>query len=210
MINYQSPYPNYIHQLFITPSKHLYVLKDQRLKWQDKAMDTKLEKIEKADKEHVIYYIVADHYSSAFYTELRTNKTLLSPIEFLIRAWKKKSENFFHGVPGQLIVPTTVSKKYPEIKNWLQQLNVGIVPPDSGFYAGIHQVRNWEKEVAGIISFHKFLKKTPCMLNDLYAEIPKTLQRANERELNRFGNRLTRKQLWGKSIEGRPPIRAID
>ena len=34
MINrYSSPYPNYIHQLFVTPSKHLYVLKDRRLKW---------------------------------------------------------------------------------------------------------------------------------------------------------------------------------
>lgn len=47
MINrYRSPYPNYIHQLFITPSKHLYALKDRRLKWQDKAMEVKLDKIE--------------------------------------------------------------------------------------------------------------------------------------------------------------------
>ena len=40
MLNhYRSPYPNYIHQLFITPSKHLYVLKDKRLKWQSKALE---------------------------------------------------------------------------------------------------------------------------------------------------------------------------
>lgn len=173
-------------------------------------MDVKLDKIEATDKEHVIYYIIADHYSSAFYTELRTNRTLLSPIEFLICAWKKKPDFFFHGVPEHLIVPATVSKKYPEIKNWLQQQKVGIVPPSSGFYAGVQQVKNWEKEVAGIISYHNFSKKTPCTLDDLYTEIPKTLQRANNREINRLGTCLTRKQLWEMLAEDRPSIQYID
>ncbi|MEW7980905.1 MAG: hypothetical protein AB2813_14230 [Candidatus Sedimenticola endophacoides] len=58
MINrYSSPYPNYIHQLFVTPSKHLYVLKDRRLKWQDKAMEVQLDK-------QVCRYLVKDFGTS--------------------------------------------------------------------------------------------------------------------------------------------------
>lgn len=206
---YSSPHPNYIHQLFVTPSKHLYVLKDRRLKWQDKAMEVQLDKVEEADKEHVVHYIVADHTSSAFYAELRASKTLITPIEFLTRAWAKKPDFFFHGVPEQLIVPTGISNKYPEINDWLKQLQVGLVPPPSGFYAGIHQVRNWEKDVANTISFHDHLEKTPCTLDNLRPSIARTLQMANDREINRPGIRMTRKQLWEMPIEGRPPIRVM-
>lgn len=210
MINrYSSPYPNYIHQLFVTPSKHLYVLKDRRLKWQDKAMEVQLDKVEEADKEHVVHYIVADHTSAAFYAELRTSKTLISPSEFLTRAWAKKTDFFFHGLPEQLIVPAAVSNKYPEINDWLEHLLVGLVPPPSGFYAGVHQVRNWEKDVANTISFHDYLEKTPCTLENLRPSIARALQMANDSEINRPGIRMTRKRLWEMPIEGRPPIRVM-
>lgn len=210
MINrYSSPYPNYIHQLFVTPSKHLYVLKDRRLKWQDKAMEVQLDKVEDADKEHVVHYIVADHTSAAFYAELRTSKTLISPSEFLTRAWAKKPDFFFHGLPEQLIVPAAVSNKYPEINDWLEHLHVGLVPPPSGFYAGVHQVRNWEKDVANTVSFHDYLEKTPCTLDNLRPSIARTLQMANDSEINRPGIRMTRRQLWEMPIEGRPPIRVM-
>ncbi len=210
MINhYRSPYPNYIHQLFITPSKHLYALKDRRLKWQDKAMEVKLDKIEEADKEHAVHYIVADHTSAAFYAELRTSKTLMTPSEFLTRAWKEKPDFFFHGIPEYMIVPTAVSNKYPEIVGWLEQLDVGLVPPSSGFQAGIHQVRNWEKDVANSISFHSYFEKTPCTLDNISVNIAKALQMANDSEINRPGIRMTRKQLWAMPVEGRPAIRVL-
>ncbi|MBB4844328.1 hypothetical protein HNP55_002864 [Paucibacter oligotrophus] len=211
MINrYRSPYPNYIHQLFITPSKHLYALKDRRLKWQDKAMEVKLDKIEGADKEHVVHYIVADHTSAAFYAEMRTNKTLMTPIEFLMRAWKKKSDFFFHGVPEHVIVPTAVSSKYPEVRGWLEQLGVGLIPPSSGFQAGIHQVRTWENDVANSISLHSYLEKTPCTLDNISVNLAKALRMANDGEINRPGVRMSRKQLWGMQVENRPPIRYME
>jgi hypothetical protein len=210
MLNrYRSPYSNYAHQLFITPSKHLYVLKDRRVKWQDKAMEVNLEKIEAADKEHVVHYIVADHASAAFYAELSTSKALMSPIEFLTRAWRKKPDFFFHGLPEYVLVPTIVSHKYPEIDGWLEQLGVGLIPPSSGFQAGAHQVRNWEKELANNIGFHNFAKKTPYTLDNIFADIDTVLERANEREISRPGIRMTRKQLWEMPIEGRPPVRAL-
>lgn len=210
MINrYSSPYPNYIHQLFITPSKHLYVLKDQRMKWQDKAMDVKLNNIEQAEKEHVVHYILADHTSSAFYAELRTSKSLITPIEFLTRAWKKKTTFFFHGVPEQLIVPTTVSNKYPEINDWLEQLDIGLVSPLSGFYAGIHQVRNWENDVANNISAYNYFNEDPCTLENINAKIVQILQAANDSKINRNSINKTRRKIWERSREGIPPIRII-
>lgn len=211
MINhYRSPYPNYIHQLFITPSKHIYVLKDRRLKWQDKAMDVKLDKLEGVSKEHIVHYIVADHNSAAFYAELRTSETLVTPVEFLTRAWKMKPDFFFHGIPEHLIVPTAVSNKYPEVDDWLEKLGVSLVPPSSGFQAGIHQVRNWEKEVANSISFHNHLEKTPCTLDNISVQLSKSLQIVNDSDINRPGIRMTRKQLWEKSLAGQPPIRSMD
>jgi hypothetical protein len=210
MLNrYSSPYPNYIHQLFITPSKHLYVLKDKRLKWQTKAMEVKLDGLEESEREHVVHYILADHTSAAFYAELATSKTLMNPTEFLTRAWSHKPEFFFHGVPENLIVPTAVTGKYQKVEDWLKQLNVRIVPPPSGFYAGIHQVRNWEKDVASAISFHDYLEKTPCTMDVLRSKTKQILEMANDSQINRPGIRMTRRQLWEMPVEGRPPVRIL-
>ena len=210
MLNhYRSPYPNYIHQLFITPSKHLYVLKDKRLKWQSKALEVKLDGIEDVEREHLVHYVLADHTSAAFYAEVGTSKTLVHPTEFLTRAWSQKPDFFFHGIPENLIVPTAVSKKYPNVEGWLQQLGVRIVPPPSGFYAGIHQVKNWEKDVANHISFHEYLEKTPCTLEVLRSKNLRMLEMANDSQINRPGIRMTRKQLWELPVEGRPPLRVM-
>lgn len=56
---YRTPHPNYVHLLFVTPSKHLHVLKDGRLKWQDKPMEVKLREISSSDREHVVYFLLA-------------------------------------------------------------------------------------------------------------------------------------------------------
>lgn len=209
MNSYRSPYPNFIHQLFITPSKHLFVFKDQRLKWQERAIEVSLDKVDTLDKEQVVHYIVADHASGAFYAELRTSKALISPDEFLTRAWIWKSDFFFHGVPESLIVPATISSKFPEISEWLTQLHVNLVPPPSGFYAGIHQVRNWEKCVANAISVHEHLEKTPCTLGHIRPRITRMLQTANDCKISRSGISMTRKQLWEMPVDGRPSIRLM-
>lgn len=122
MINhYSSPYPNYIHQLFITPSKHLYVLKDKPMKWQSKALEVKLDGVEDAEREHLIHYVLADHTSAAFYAEVGTSKTLVSPTEFLMRAWSQKPDFFFHGIPENVIVPAAC-RKVPECRRLAQTI----------------------------------------------------------------------------------------
>lgn len=206
---YSSPYPNYIHQLFITPSKHLHVLKDKRLKWQNKAMEVQLDGIERADREHVVHYILSDHNSSAFYAEIGTSKAMEEPTAFLARAWSKKPGHFFHGLPENLIVPAAVQSKYPRIMDWLKQLDIQAVPPSSGFYAGIHQVRNWEKDVASAVSFHDSLENTPCTMGVLCSKTMQIMEMSNGNRINRPGVRLTRQQLWERAVEGRPPIRPM-
>lgn len=209
MQSYSSPYPNYLHQLFITPSKHLHVLKDGRLKWQDKAMDVALEGIDKSDRENIVHYIVSDHTSSAFYAEMHTSRSLVSPKDFLIRAWSEKPNFFFCGVPKHLVVPAVVMGKFPEVGDFLDRQGVIHFPPSSGFYAGVHQVRNWEKDVASVVSFHNYLEKTPCTAANIAPGLARALEFANDREINRPGVRLSRKQLWCLPVEGKPAHRGL-
>jgi hypothetical protein len=207
--HYSSPFRNFVHQLFITPSKHLYVLKDGRLKWQDKAMDVALEKIEASERVHVVHYVVADHTSSAFYAEMHTSKALTSPQDFLTRAWSTKPDFFFRGIPQNIIVPTLVLQRFPELNGFLDQLEVGNVPPTSGFQAGIHQVRNWEKDIAMALSFHTYLEKTPCTMANLAPGLSRLLIQANDRQINRPGIRMTRKQLWEMPVDDQPALRTM-
>lgn len=72
----KSPYPNFAHQLFISPSKHLYLKKKHRVKWQNKAMEVTIYGIEDSGREHLVHYIISGHYSAAFYAEIGTSKTL--------------------------------------------------------------------------------------------------------------------------------------
>ena len=169
----------------------------------------KLDGIEDVEREHLVHYVLADHTSAAFYAEVGTSKTLVNPADFLTRAWSQKPDFFFQGIPENLVVPTAVSKKYPEVSDWLKQLDVRIVPPASGFYAGIHQVKNWEKDVANHISFHEYLEKAPCTLEVLCSKTLRMLEMANDSQINRPGIRMTRKQLWEMPVEGRPPLRVM-
>lgn len=174
-------------------------------------MVVKLGMVEATHREHIVHYVVADHASAAFYAELRTSRTLITPVEFLTRAWRKKPDFFFHGIPERLVVPNAVSNKYGEIDDWLNRLGVDRVTPSSGFYAGVHQIRNWEKDLATCIRFRNFLGKSLCTLDNIDAVAAETLQKAHDRKINRRpGIRKTRQQLWEMAVEGRPPVRLMD
>jgi hypothetical protein len=208
MINrYRTTYPNHYHQLFVTPSKHLYVLKDGRVKWQSKPMETSLDRIGETRQEHIVHYILADHASAAFYAEMRTSKSLTGPAEFLQRAWAKKADFFFHGLPEFLVVPATVAHTFPEIDPWVMQMDVVALAPSSGFAAGVHHVKNWERELAFTVRSYEYRYGKPCTLDDLQNSIANTLNEANKREILRNGARMTRRQLWELEIDGRPAIR---
>lgn len=194
LVRYQTPHPNYAHQLFVTPSKHVHVLKDGRLKWQSKAMEVKLQGVSSADREHVVYFLLADHCSAAFYAEVHLGRSLPSVKDFLGRAWRKKENHFFHGLPVVAVVPKTVTQLDPEISAFIESCGVEQVEPESGFQAGVHQIRNFEKAFVNSLSFY-----ADATIADVAKLSEKTMRWLNDSLLPRAG--ATRRQVWERGVD---------
>ena len=186
---YRTPHPNYAHLLFVTPSKHLHVLKDGRLKWQDKPMEVKLREISSSDREHVVYFLLADHCSSAFYAEVHSCRRLPSAKDFLARAWRKKEDHFFHGLPIMAVVPKTVEQMDPDIRVFVESHGVKPAEAESGFKAGVHQIRNFEKSFANSMCWHP-----DATIADVGKYTDEAMRRLNESPLSRTGE--TRRAMW--------------
>jgi hypothetical protein len=65
-VHYQTNYSIEVHQLIICISKHLYVTKSGPIKYQQKSFDVSLAKVDKAEKEHLVHYLIRDHFSGVF------------------------------------------------------------------------------------------------------------------------------------------------
>lgn len=133
---YRSLYPNHVHQLAVSVSKHFYVSKSGLLKYQKKAFDIKLENIHNAEKNHLIVYSLRDHCSGLYYVEIAFKSDFYSVQSFLYRAWKEKSGIAFCGLPDCLMIPNTVQKVFPDTSDEVIQQGVELVPVTSGFQSG--------------------------------------------------------------------------
>lgn len=92
---YQSKCPNDVHQLVVSVSKHLYILKNGQVTYQKKPLEVDLLNCRDSTKDHVVHYLIKDHFSGALYGEVSPSSNLLSLGEFLYRAWSpKKSVRF--------------------------------------------------------------------------------------------------------------------
>lgn len=189
--SYRTPHPNYVHLLFVTPSKHLHVLKDGRLKWQSKPMEVKLREISKSDREHVVYFLLADHFSSALYAEVHSCRRLPSARDFLTRAWRKKEDHFFHGLPSMAVVPKTVEQMDPGIRVFVESHGVTPAEAESGFKAGVHQIRNFEKSFVNSMFGH-----ADATIYDAPKHTHEAMRWLNESPLSRSGE--TRRAMWEK------------
>ena len=58
-----SEYSNQLHQLLVSVSKHLYFGSDGQVKYQEKPMEVNISNCSKSRREHLVYYILRDHYS---------------------------------------------------------------------------------------------------------------------------------------------------
>ena len=87
---YRSDYTNQVHQLIVSVSKHFYILKSGDLMHRRKPMEIKLPKIEQSPREHIVHYLIRDHFSGAFYAEMCSARAMMPLEEFLYRAWSKK------------------------------------------------------------------------------------------------------------------------
>lgn len=155
---YKTDYPNQVHQLLISLSRHIYVSKTGEIHFQKKPFDYNLRNVNGSSKIHIVHYILKDHYSGVFYAEICTHLDLIKAEEFLYRAWSKK-ENFpFCGMPHVLSVPKNVLEFAPGLTGLIDALKIKRFEPTSGYQAGIREIRTWEDEINFAIVFTPSLK----------------------------------------------------
>lgn len=141
---YRSDYPNQVHQLIVSVSKHFFLTKNGRVKFQKKKLEYSLANLQQSEKELVVHYLVRDHFSGAFYAEA-TSSLQLNPVEeFLTRAWSIKDEYVFCGQPENLSIPRTVSDAFPNLLSWVDSHGITRFDVTSGFQGGIRDVPTWE------------------------------------------------------------------
>lgn len=144
---YYSEYPNQVHQLSVSVSKHIYANRTGQLKFQKKPFDFDLANVRTADRTHVLHYLIRDHFSGAFYAEICASDAIAPVQDFLIRAWSIKREYLFCGVPDHISIPKTVASSFASICSFVQSLGVEPHEPTSGFHAGVRDIKTWEEYV---------------------------------------------------------------
>ena len=145
---YVTTHSNQVQQVSVTVSKHLMVLKDGRLKWQWKAIDTvNTRNFRDSRTRHVVHYIIRDHFSGAFYAEVSTSTEFLDIADFLYRAWTAKKASSFSGIPRGLTVAATVMEMFPGMPNLLRHYGIVLIKATSGFQSGVRDIRTWEEAV---------------------------------------------------------------
>ncbi len=147
ILTYRTEYPNQVHQLTVSVSKHYFVTKDGILKFQHKPMEVQLEKIRGSDKTHIVHYVVRDHFSGLFYSEVALSSYLIPLKEFLYRVWSRKEDYLFCGIPDLLAIPKTVEIVFPSIKQSVALLGVKFPKVTSGFQGGVRDVKTIEEDM---------------------------------------------------------------
>lgn len=140
-VQYASKYPNHVHQLMVSVSRHLYAGADGLLKYQKKPMEVTLTKLHASSRRHCIIYTLRDHTSGVLYAELGFSPTLLPLKGFLARAWRKKPDYPFCGLPELLTFPASVRNAFPGIAEEIERLGIGLVGVTSGFQGGVRDIR---------------------------------------------------------------------
>lgn len=147
-----SDYSNQLHQLLVSVSRHYYFGNDGYLRYQKKPLDVDLKNALKSRKEHLIYYILRDHYSGTFVFRMATTRRPLPLADFLYYAWseEKKEEKFIYGLPDALFVPKTVTTD--GLFAALESLDIMPLHPQSGFASGVRIFRDIEQLLSYYLS----------------------------------------------------------
>jgi hypothetical protein len=144
--------------MLVSVSRHLYITADRRVLYQRKPFGLSLEKAGQSRKNHLVHYLIRDHFSGHFYAEASESKDLISAGAFVYRAWSVKEEHSFRGVPETLSVPATVARVFKNLPEFVQGWGVHVIEPPSGFEAGVRDLRTWEDQVVFDATFgeHSF------------------------------------------------------
>jgi hypothetical protein len=157
-VRYVSNYPNEVHQLVVAVSRHIRITSTGLLHFQKKPMEVSLLTLGDASKEHIVHYMIRDHFSGVFYGEMHPSASLIPVEDFLFRAWSQKQECLFCGAPEGLSIPETVNKAFPSLRPILPAWNIEEIKVTSGFQGGIRDIRTWEDYIRQFASLRDDLK----------------------------------------------------
>jgi tetratricopeptide (TPR) repeat protein len=137
-------YSNQLHQLLVSVSQHLYFGKDGYVKYQKKPFDINIKNCHKSPKEHLVYYILRDHFSGTFTFRIATTKRLIPLADFLHYGWSENvgEEKFIWGMPNFIFIPQMIATE--NLLSGLNTLNVKSLNPPSGFASGIRVIKDIE------------------------------------------------------------------
>lgn len=190
--SYKSDFPNQVHQLNVSIAKNHYLLKDETIKYQSKKFDINWKNHSKTGKRHLVNYLIRDHFSGCYYAELHPIDKMPDLKSFLFNAWKTKEFYEFKGVPRYMILGSDVIEKYPDIKNFAQNINeFDLQMADNGFSTGIRSVRDrikcidrysWNPNFSSISNFNKYSERF-CRESNL-----RTNSKISESNLEKWAN----------------------
>ena len=143
--SYSSLYPNHVHQLTVCVSKHYYITNNGVVKFQNKKIEMNLDKVKDSKRNHLLHYVLRDHFSGVIYSEVTSSKDMIALDEFLFRAWSKKEKFIFCGIPEFLTIPKTVEKSFPTIRKKVSLLNIQFPKVTSGFQSGVRDIKTIEE-----------------------------------------------------------------
>jgi len=142
--------PTRQQNLFISKSKHLYCLEDGSLKYQAKALDPRI-----GNKNLITRMVLLDTDTGTVYGECHLDDSAKDLIGFLARAWSIKKDHPMRGLPSLLNIPKIVitDEDYRSditvLLNITDSIWIGDMP--SGFEAGVHAVKQFEKNIESLM-----------------------------------------------------------
>lgn len=173
-------YSNQLHQLLVCVSKHLYLGRDGKVKYQKKAMRVNLKNCGQSRKEHLVYYILRDHFSGSFAFRIATTKKLIPVADFLHYAWSEEAgeEKFIWGMPDAVFIPRMIAGDGLFAR--LDSLSVNGLNPPCGFAAGIRIVRIIEENMCFLM--RNSTEQSLAGINKLRSKAYKHLLNASGRD----------------------------
>lgn len=155
--SYKSDYPNQVHQLNISICKSYYLNKNDEIKHQKKKFDINWQNYTKTGKRHLVHYLIRDHFSNCFYAEIHPINEMPSLKDFLFKAWNKKKNFEFYGIPKTLFLSQNILKENPDILNFeknIKGFHIELVK--NGFGSAIRSIRDWERCISFFLLFDNY------------------------------------------------------
>jgi hypothetical protein len=143
--------PGREQNLLISDSRHLYLLKDGTLRYQQKELDARTA----GARTLITRYVLLDVDTGVVYGECRPagDKDLAG---FLARAWHVKPDHPMQGLPEQLNIPQLVredSDYWADMRRLVAWGGFRLDALPGGFAAGIHAVKRFEQRVESTLHY---------------------------------------------------------